>query len=72
MLFITAMLKDGGYRQLQITPEYLGQLAESIQKQGYEWVTLVKGPIAIVGFMVVGNQVGDRVIVLGGAETKSS
>lgn len=70
MLSITVMLKDGGYSVVKITPELLGELAQAIQEKGFEWVQLLSGSIAVVGFIVTGKQTGDRVIVLGDKETK--
>ncbi|WP_409346802.1 hypothetical protein [Paenibacillus sp. MBLB4367] len=65
LLNISVMLKDGGYSVVKITIDMIGQLAKAIQEKGFEWITLKSGPIAVVGFMVIGNQTGDRVIILG-------
>jgi NADPH:quinone reductase-like Zn-dependent oxidoreductase len=67
VISINAMLLDGGYRTLQINKKMLSDLAESIQKHGFEYVSLTSGVIEIVGFVVSGSLVGDRVIILGNA-----
>lgn len=65
MISINAMIKDGGYKTLQADKKMLANLAESIQKQGFEYVTLRSGVIEVVGFVVSGSLTGDRVIILG-------
>lgn len=65
MITINVMIKDGGYQNVHIEPEMIGQLAESIKRQGSEWITLLSGPIQVVGFIVAGEQTGARLIVLG-------
>ncbi|WP_245856105.1 hypothetical protein [Paenibacillus rigui] len=67
MISINAMIKDAGYKTLKIDKEMLSHLAESIQKQGFEYVTLLSGVIEVVGFVVAGRLTGDRVIILGNA-----
>lgn len=62
---MTVMLKDGGYENVKIPTNYIGKLAESIWQNGFEWLTLKRGPIAVVGFMVTGKQTGERVIIIG-------
>lgn len=62
---ITVMIKDGGYQVIQILPDMLGKLAESIKNNGFEWAVLQSGPIPVVGFIVAGKQVGERLIMLG-------
>lgn len=63
---IRVMLKEGGYRGLKIDKKMMGELAVAIMNQGFEYVTLESGSIEIVvGFMVTGDQVGERVIITG-------
>jgi hypothetical protein len=69
---IIAMIKDGGYKSLKITPDQIGKLAESIHKQGAEWVTLLAGPIQVVGFVVASKQAGDRIIMLGEKDNETN
>lgn len=59
------MIKDGGYKVVQIDAKMLGDLAKSIKTNGSEHITLQSGVIEVVGFMITGNQTGDRVIILG-------
>lgn len=65
MIDITVMIKDSDYRTVKITPEMLGELAKSIQTKGSEWIQLRSGEFQVVGFLVTGEETGDRVIVLG-------
>jgi len=62
---ITAIIKDGGDRQLQITSEMLGELALSIKKNGSEVVQLKDGSIVVAGILIVGKDIGERIIVCG-------
>jgi len=62
---ITALIKDGGDRQLQITSEILGELALSIKKNGSEVVQLKDGEIVVAGILIVGKDIGERIIVCG-------
>jgi hypothetical protein len=67
---VTVMVKDGGYGVIQISPELLGKLANNIIKNGSEFVHTMSRSIEVVGILIKGDQIGDRVIVTGGAETK--
>jgi hypothetical protein len=62
---ITAIIKDGGYEKLQITPKMLAELAVSIQEKGSEYVRLKDRYVIVVGMLVTGNEVGERVILCG-------
>jgi len=62
---ITAIIKDGGDRQLQITSEMLGELALLIKKNGSEVVQLNDGEIIVVGILIAGKDIGKRVILCG-------
>lgn len=68
MIDITVMLKGEGFRTVKIKPELIGKLAKSIKDNGFEWVSLVSGPIAVVGFFVTGKETGERVIMIGSKE----
>ena len=50
---ITALIKDGGDKQLQITSEMLGELALSIKKNGSEVVQLKDGSIVVAGILII-------------------
>ena len=65
---INAMVKDGGFEKLLISPELLGKLAKNIEENGSEMVHLMNRSIEIVGFMVTGKQTGERVIVINGQQ----
>ncbi|MCM3272580.1 hypothetical protein [Paenibacillus elgii] len=71
MIDILVLLKDGGYKNVKISPNLLGKLAESISKQGFEYITLMSGVITVVGFMVTGAQTGRRVIMIDGERPKA-
>ncbi|WP_156088562.1 hypothetical protein [Mycobacterium tuberculosis] len=67
---VTVMVKDGGYESIQISPEMLGELANRIVKDGSEWVHTMTKSYEVVGILVKGPQIGDRVIMTGsGLET---
>jgi len=57
---ITALIKDGGDKQLQITPEMLGELALSIKKNGSEVVQLKDRSIIIDGILISGKRILER------------
>lgn len=65
---VTVMVKDGGCETIKITPEMLGELAERITKNGTEWVHTLTKQIEVVGILVKGSQIGDRVIITGARE----
>jgi len=62
---ITALIKDGGDKQLQITSEMLGELALSIKKSGSEAVQLKDKSIIVAGILISGKDMGERVIICG-------
>ncbi|MCA4755567.1 hypothetical protein H8Z60_23870 [Mycolicibacterium fortuitum] len=68
---VTVMVKDGGYESLQITPEMLGELAKRIVQDGSEWVHTMTKSYEVVGILVKGPQIGDRVIITGSGEAES-
>lgn len=65
---ITVMVKDGGYESIQISPELLGELAKRIVQDGSEWVHTMTKSYEVVGILVKGPQIGERVIITGGGE----
>lgn len=65
---VTVMLKDGGYESLQITPEMLGELAQRIVANGSERVITLTQAYEVVGVLIKGNQIGDRVILTSSGE----
>lgn len=71
MIGITVMLKNGGYDVIKISSNMLGQLALAIKQKGSEIVHLTSGSIEVVGIIVIGNQAGDRVILLGAKDGES-
>jgi len=66
----TAIIKDGGYETFQITPKMFSDLVLSIQENGYETLQLKDRSVVIVGVMVLGKEVGDRIIVCSDIEEK--
>lgn len=67
---VTVMVKDGGYESIQISPEMLGELADRIVQDGSEWVHTMTKSYEVVGILVKGPKIGDRVIMTGsGLET---
>jgi len=67
---ITALIKNGGDKQLQITSEMLGELALSIKKNGSEVVQLKNESIIIAGILIAGKDIGERIIVCGDYKEK--
>lgn len=61
----TAIIKDGGYETFQITSEMFSKVVLSIQEKGYESLHLKDRSVVIVGVMLLGKEVGDRIIVCG-------
>jgi len=68
---VTVMVKDGGYESLQIAPELLGELAKRIVQDGSEWVHTMTKSYEVVGILVKGPQIGDRVIITGSGEAEA-
>ena len=62
---VDLMIKDGGTEVMVIPSKLLEPLAKSIRQKGSEIVRTDKSSYEVVGFMVRGNQTGERVIVLG-------
>lgn len=67
---ITVMVKGDGFKSVAITPKMLIELASSIKGKGYEHLHLASGSIEIDGFMVIGKQTGERLIVIGKSEAE--
>jgi hypothetical protein len=67
----TAIIKDGGYEKLAITPKMFGELAISIQKNGSEHIHLKDKSMVVVGILIVSKEVGDRVIMCGDSKQSS-
>lgn len=66
LVSILAMVKDGGYERIQIPMDWVGKLALSITNNGYETAKLASGKtFDVVGFVVIGNMTGERIIVSG-------
>ncbi|MCV4233333.1 hypothetical protein OHJ21_19300 [Virgibacillus sp. LDC1] len=65
---VTVMVKDGGYESIQISPELLGKLAKRIVQDGSEWVHTTTKSLEVVGILIKGDQIGDRVIITGDSE----
>lgn len=61
----TAIIKDGGYETFHIAPELFNQVVISIQENGHESLHLKDKSVVIVGVLVTGKEVGDRIIVCG-------
>jgi len=61
----TAIIKDGGYETFQITPKMFNDLVISLQEKGYECLQLRDRSVDIVGVLVAGKDVGDRIIICG-------
>lgn len=68
---VTVMVKGGGYESLQIAPEMLGELAKRIIQDGSEWVHTMTKSYEVVGILVKGPQIGDRVIITGSGEVEA-
>ena len=69
---ITALIKDGGDKQLQITSEMLGELSLSIKKNGSEVVQLKDKSIIVVGILITGKDMGERIIICGDHKEKGN
>jgi len=69
---ITALIKDGGDKQLQITSEMLGELSLSIKKNGSEVVQLKDKSIIVVGILITGKDMGERIIICGDYKEKGN
>lgn len=68
MIAVTVMIKNGGYKKIQIPPKMLGDLALAIQKKGSEIVHLVNGAIIVVGILLTSKETGERVVIIGEKE----
>jgi hypothetical protein len=64
----TAIIKDGGYETFHIMPKMFSDLVLSVQENGSEIMHLKDRSVVIVGMLVVGKEVGDRIIVCGDCE----
>jgi len=64
----TAIIKNGGHETFKISSEMFSEIAISIQEKGYETLHLQNRSVVIVGMMVLGKDVGDRIIVCGDYE----
>ena len=62
---VTVMIKDGGYESIRISPKMLELLAQRIVQNGSERVITMTKSIEVVGVLVQGQQIGDRVIITG-------
>ena len=60
---VTVMIKDGGYDSIRLSPEMLGLLAQNIVQNGSERVVTMTKSIEVVGVLVQGTKIGDRVII---------
>ena len=64
----TAIIKDGGYETFKIDQKMFGDLLLSLQEKGMETLYLKDRSVSIVGALVLGKDVGDRIIVCGDYE----
>lgn len=65
MIRTMMLLHDGSSIMVKMDPAMFEQLATSIAENGREVTRLGNGAIlTVVGFIVIGNQTGERVIVL--------
>ncbi|WP_127549719.1 hypothetical protein [Paenibacillus amylolyticus] len=62
---VTVMVKNGGCENLQISPDLLGKLAKNIVVNGSEFIHTMSKSVEVVGILVKGDQIGDRVIITG-------
>lgn len=62
----TAILKDGGYKNLMIPDNVLSTLAIAIREKGSEILHTTEDSYCIAGILLYGKDVGERVIVIGG------
>ena len=65
MIYLTALLKDGGQEPFSVPDSMLGKLAAGIQEHGAETVHTSSRSVEVVGLLITGKQTGERVIVLG-------
>jgi hypothetical protein len=68
VLYVTALLKDGGDEALGISPSMLGPFARNIQRNGSERAHLKNRSVEVVGLLITGKETGERVIILGAKE----
>lgn len=61
----TAVIKDGGYETVYITPKMFGELATTIQNKGSEILHFKDRSVVVVGILMVGKDIGERVIMYG-------
>ena len=61
----TAIIKDGGYETFQIEPQMFTDLVLSIQEKGSEIMHLKDRSLIIVGVLITGKDVGERIILCG-------
>ena len=64
----TAIIKDGGYETFQVDPKMFSDLVLSLQENGHESIHLKTRSVVIVGVLVTGKDVGERIIVCGDYE----
>jgi hypothetical protein len=62
----TALIKDGGYEKVHISPELFGQLALAIHEKGSESIQLTNRKIEVVGILKASKEAGERVMIIGG------
>ena len=67
-IHFTAIVKDGGYEKLAITPKMFGELALAIQEKGFEYLQLKDRSLIIAGILLTTKDAGERVIVVGGLD----
>lgn len=61
---VIVMLKDGGHDKMLITPEMLGDLSYNIVENGVETIHTATTSLEVVGVLVYGKQIGERVIMI--------
>lgn len=61
----TAIIKDGGYETFQVEPKMFTDLVLSLQEKGSESLHLKTRSVVIVGILIAGKDIGERIIVCG-------
>lgn len=61
----TAIIKDGRYETFHISPKMFSDLVLSIQENGFESLHLKNRSVIIVGILVTGKDIGERIIICG-------
>lgn len=65
MIYLTALIKDGGQEPFAVPDYMLGKMAAKIQENGVGTIHTSSRSVDVVGLLITGNQAGERVIILG-------